>query len=51
MRWTWHVHEEGRILVGTAEGRRPRRRWVDSTRIEMDLAEIGWDDMDWVDLA
>jgi hypothetical protein len=23
--------------------------WVDS--IKMDLREIGWDDMDWIDLA
>jgi hypothetical protein len=42
-----------RILVGKPEGRRPlgrpRRRWVDN--IKMDLTEIGWDGMDWVDLA
>jgi hypothetical protein len=28
---------------------RPRRRWVDN--IKMDLTEIGWDGMDWTDLA
>jgi hypothetical protein len=28
---------------------RPRRRWVDN--IKMDLREIGWDGMDWIDLA
>jgi hypothetical protein len=28
---------------------RPRRRWVDN--IKMDHREIGWDDMDWLDLA
>jgi hypothetical protein len=28
---------------------RPRRRWVDN--IKMDLREIGWDGMDWMDLA
>jgi hypothetical protein len=28
---------------------RPRRRWVDN--IKMDLREIGWDSMDWIDLA
>jgi hypothetical protein len=28
---------------------RPRRRWVDN--IKMDLREIGWDRMDWIDLA
>jgi hypothetical protein len=27
----------------------PRRRWVDN--IKMDLREIGWDYMDWIDLA
>jgi hypothetical protein len=42
-----------RILVGNPEGKRPlrrtRRRWVDN--IKMDLREIGWDGMDWNDLA
>jgi hypothetical protein len=42
-----------RILVGKPEGRRPlgrpRRRWVDN--IIMDPREIGWDGMDWVNLA
>jgi hypothetical protein len=42
-----------RILVGKPEGRRPlgrpRRSWVDN--IKMDLREIGWGGMDWVDLA
>jgi hypothetical protein len=28
---------------------RPRRRWVGN--IKMDLREIGWDGMDWVELA
>jgi hypothetical protein len=28
---------------------RPRRRWEDN--IKMDLREIGWDSMDWIDLA
>jgi hypothetical protein len=27
----------------------PRRRWV--VNIKMDLREIGWDVMDWMDLA
>jgi hypothetical protein len=39
--------------VENAEGKRPlvtpRRRWVDN--IKMDLREIGWDDVDWIDLA
>jgi hypothetical protein len=42
-----------RILVGKPEGKRPlgrpRRRWVDN--IKMDLREIEWDGMDWIDLA
>jgi hypothetical protein len=42
-----------RILVGKAQGKRPlgrtRRRSVDN--IEMDLREIGWDGMDWIELA
>jgi hypothetical protein len=41
------------ILVGRSEIKRslgrPRRRWVDN--IKMDLIEIGWDGMDWIDLA
>jgi hypothetical protein len=28
---------------------RPRRRWVDN--IKMDLLEIGWGGVDWIDLA
>jgi hypothetical protein len=28
---------------------RPRRRWVDN--IKMDLRNIGWDGMDWIDLT
>jgi hypothetical protein len=39
--------------VGKPEGKRPigrpRRRWVDN--IKIDLSEIGWDGMDWIDLA
>jgi hypothetical protein len=42
-----------RILVRKTEEKRPlgrlRCRWVDN--IKMDLREIGWDDMDWIDLA
>jgi hypothetical protein len=29
--------------------RRPRSRWKDNT--EMDLEELGWGSMDWIDLA
>jgi hypothetical protein len=42
-----------RILVGKPEGERPlgrpRRRWVDN--IKIDLGGIGWDGVDWIDLA
>jgi hypothetical protein len=42
-----------KILVGKPEEKtlqgRPRRRWVDN--IKMDLREIGWVVMDWIDLA
>jgi hypothetical protein len=39
--------------VGKPEGKRPlgrpRLRWVDN--IKMDLIEIGWDGVDWIELA
>jgi hypothetical protein len=39
--------------MGKPEGKRPlerqRRRWVDN--IKMDLLEIGWGGVDWIDLA
>jgi hypothetical protein len=42
-----------RILLRKPEGERPlgepRRRWVDN--IKIDLREIGWGGMDWIDLA
>jgi hypothetical protein len=44
-----------RILVGKPEGkipqgrRRRRSRWVDN--IKMDLREIGWDGVNWIDMA
>ena len=42
-----------RVLVGKPEGRRPlgrpRRRWVDNVR--MDLQEVGCVYMDWIGLA
>jgi hypothetical protein len=38
------VNPEGKIPLG-----RPRRRWVNN--IKMDLREIGWYGMDWIDLA
>jgi len=40
-------------VVGKLEGKsplgRPRRRWVENTK--MDLQEVGGGDMDWIDLA
>ena len=42
-----------RVLVGKTEGRRPlgrpRRRWVDNIR--MDLQEVGSGHVDWIGLA
>ena len=42
-----------RVLVGKSEGKRPpgrpRRRWVDNIR--MDLQEVGCGYMDWIGLA
>jgi hypothetical protein len=59
MRWVGHVARMGekrnayRILVGKPEGKRPlgrpRRRWEDNIR--MDLREIGWGGMDWINLT
>jgi len=58
-RWAEHValmgEERGvyRVLVGKPEGRRPlgrpRRRWVDN--IKTDLQEVGFGYMDWIGLA
>jgi hypothetical protein len=59
MRLVGHIARMGekrnacRLLVGKPEGKRPlgrpRCRWVDN--IKIDLREIGWDGMDWIDLA
>ena len=59
MRWAGHVvrmvEETGayRDLVGKPEGKRPlgrpRRRWVDNIR--MDLQEVGCGYVDWIELA
>jgi hypothetical protein len=41
------------LLLGESEGKRPlgrpKRRSVDDNKIY--LREIGWDGMDWIDLA
>jgi len=59
MRWAGHVARMGeergmyRVLVGKPEGRRPlerpRRRWVDNIR--MDLQEVVCGYMNWIELA
>ena len=59
MRWAAHVacmgEERGvyRVLVGKPEGKRPlgrpRHRWVDNIR--MDLQKVGCGYMDWIRLA
>jgi hypothetical protein len=59
IRWAGHVAQMGetmnayKILVGKPEGKRPLgrpiRKWVDNIRI--DLKDIGWDVMEWIDLA
>ena len=59
MRWAGHVARMGeerrvyRVLVGKPEGRRPlgrpRRRWADNIR--MDLQEVGCGYVDWIGLA
>jgi len=59
MRWAGHVARMGEerrvymVLLGKPEGKRPlgrpRRRWVDNIR--MDLQEMGCGYMDWIGLA
>jgi len=46
----WERRDAYRVLVGRREGKRPlerpRRRWEDN--IKMDLQEVGWGGMDWI---
>jgi hypothetical protein len=59
MRWVGHIAQMGEkgsaygILVGKLEGKRPLGRpgcrWADN--IKMDLREIGWDVVDWIDMT
>jgi hypothetical protein len=59
MKWVGHAAWMGekrnayRISVGKPERTRPlgrsRHRWVDN--IKTDLREIGWDVMDWINVA
>jgi hypothetical protein len=59
MRWAGHVAQMKdkrnacKLLVGKPEGKRPigrpGGRWVDN--VKTDLRGIGWNVMDWIDLA
>jgi len=59
MRWAGHVARMGeergayRVLVGKSEGKRPlgrpRRRWVDNVRMDLQEVECGY--VDWIGLA
>jgi len=59
MRWMEHVAHMGerkgicRVLVGKPEDKRPfrkpRHRWEDN--IKVDLKEISWKGVDWIDLT
>jgi hypothetical protein len=59
MRWAGYVARMGKkrntysILVGKPEGKRPLgrvgSRWVNN--IKVDLREVGWGGMYWIDLA
>jgi hypothetical protein len=59
MRWEGYVARMGvkrnayRIYLGKSEGKRllgrPRCMWVDN--IKIDLREIGWDGVDWIDMT
>jgi hypothetical protein len=58
LRWVEIVESMGErsvqgLMGGKPEGRRPlgrsRHKWDDN--IEMDLGEVGWGSVDWVDVA
>jgi hypothetical protein len=59
IRWAGDIAQMGekrnayRILMGKPEKKRllgrPRCRWVDN--IKIDLREIGWDVIDWINVA
>jgi hypothetical protein len=44
-----------RVLVGKPKGKRPlgrtRHRWEVRSNIKMDLQEVGWEGMNWIDLV
>ena len=49
----WGKRGVYRVLVGKYEGKRPlgrpRRTWEDN--IKMDLQEVGYEGMDWIELV
>ena len=55
MRWAGHIARMGerrgvyRVLVGSYEGKRHRRRWEDN--IKMDLQELWCGGTNWIELA
>jgi hypothetical protein len=59
IRWAGHVARMGegrnvyKVFIGKPEGKRPlgrpRHRWEDGIR--MDLREIGWGSVDWIQVA
>jgi hypothetical protein len=59
MRWAGHVAHLAKrrgaysILVGKSESKRPngRPRCRRKDYIKMNLHEVGWGSMDWIDLA
>jgi hypothetical protein len=42
---------ECRILVGKPKGKRPRNNCRKEDRIKMDLREVRWDGVNWIQLA
>jgi hypothetical protein len=58
MRWAGYIarmekRKAYRLLVGMPEGKRllGRRRRRLANNIVMDIGEVGWADVDWIDLA
>jgi hypothetical protein len=59
MAWAGHVARQGesrvvyRVFLGKSEGKkaigRPRHRWADN--IKMDLQEVGYEGMNWIDMV
>jgi hypothetical protein len=50
---TAEIRNAYKCLFGRAEGKRPlgktRRGWEE--KLKMDLQEVGWECVDWIDLA